>query len=197
MMSNYKALHYRTLPEETMLQAPEFEQMNSVSFDAPASTVMTDLSTTRPFSISPNASISQANDKMIACGVRLLFVVNGADSIYGIITANDILGEKPINYLHEHGGDRASILVHDVMTSTVNLEALDLKQVKQCRVGDIVETLQQHGRQHILVYTATPSSQNMICGIFSSTQIERQTGENIEITPRANTFAELEMVIAH
>jgi len=196
-MSKFKALSYTTLPKETSIQAPEFDQQNSVNLNAPSLTVMTDLRTTRPFCVSPTTSIRRANDKMIACGVRLLFVVNGADYIYGIITSNDILGEKPINYIHEHGGNREDILVQDVMCSTVHLEALDFDRVKRCRVGDIVETFQQHGRQHILVYAKDNKNNNVICGLFSSTQIERQTGHAIEITPRANTFAELEMAIAH
>ena len=196
-MSKYKALPYKALPEETLIQEPEFNQYRSVSFSAPALTVMTDLRSTRPLSISPTSSIDYANDKMIACGVRLLFVSNNESQICGIITATDILGEKPINYLHDHGGDRNSILVQDIMTSTSSLDALDYDAVKRCRVGDIVETLQEHGRQHILVYTSSTAKSNTICGLFSSTQLERQTGESINIFPRANTFAELELAIAH
>ncbi|MDH5231074.1 MAG: hypothetical protein OEY38_13500, partial [Gammaproteobacteria bacterium] len=121
-MQNYQCLPYATLPQGALLKQHHHLKSNSVKLSDPAIVVMTDLSKGKTFAIGPNETIQKANDTMIACGVRLLFVRNSDDSVMGLITATDILGEKPIRYLNEHGGSRNDILVQDVMTPKVLLE---------------------------------------------------------------------------
>lgn len=196
MPDQYKPLSYTTLSKNSSLYKPLHMVPNSVRMNEPASVVMTDLKKVSPFTIEPLASIDDANEKMISCGVRLLFVMDSLDRVYGLITASDILGERPIQYLREHGGNHFSILVQDIMTKREDLEGLSMKDIESSRVGDIVETLRYGKRQHMLVYeNFSDENRQIIRGIISSTQVERQLGIQITKLDRAENFADLEQAL--
>ena len=146
--------------------------------------------------IGPDVSIETANQYMIAAGVRLLLVVDGERHVFGLITASDILGEKPLKHLQRVGGTFSEILVRDIMTPQEELDVLRLQDVRLARVGDIVSTLKYFGRQHALVMEidADHASQK-VRGIFSATQIGRQLGMTVVPGEIATTFAQLETVL--
>lgn len=197
METKVNALPHFTLTRGTSLYRPTYTIPGNVTLEDPAIQVMTDLSKITALTIEPTASIDTANRKMIACRVRLLFVTNSDATIHGLITATDILGEKPLKYIQEHGGTREHILVQDIMTVQEKLEALMLNDVEKSNVGDIVETMKLSGRQHLLVVEKTSDqSPEVVRGLFSNSQISRQLGMNIELSRRANTFAELGNALA-
>lgn len=191
-----RPLAYRAIAQGTGVKDPDPHRHQSVVEGDPALRVMTDFDLITPFSIPPTATLNEINRKMIACQVRLLFVCDQSNTLLGLVTSTDILGEKPILYLNEHGGGRGEILAKDIMTHHANLEALDLRDVEGATVGDIVETMKIFGRQHILVVEPTVDGSEVIRGLFSTSQIGRQLGRVIESLGRANTFAELEQAIA-
>lgn len=171
-----------------------------VRANSPATDVMTDLSRVAAVTIAGGASIDEAHQAMIARGVRSLFVIDDARVVLGIMTANDILGEKPIQVAQARGVGHVGVLVSEVMTPADHLEAMELQDVQLVRVGDIVETLKRSGRQHALVVepgTADAASPTRtVRGIFSLTQIARQLGLPPQIGHDvARTFAEIEAVI--
>jgi len=195
-MSKYKALPNSPLSTGTLIAHNRRAKSVKVTLDDAAFSMMTDFNTIRPFSITGDANIDQINNKMIACGVRLLFVVEHDEVLHGLVTYNDIFGEKPLQYIQEHGGKREEILALDIMTPLGQLEALQLADILTARVGDIVETIKLSGRQHILVCEDHTSGSQAITGLFSSTQIENRLGIKIELSPRANTFADLERALS-
>ncbi len=197
MQDTYHALVHRTLPSETRIHQPYTSLAGPLTYGDPALRVMTDLKQVMPFTISPFSSLEDANNKMIIAGVRLLFVTGSNGTLIGLITATDLLGEKPVLYLHEHGGSRETIQVQDIMTPANELEALDFHEVERATVGDIVKTLEQCGRQHLIVYQACAGKDCIVRGIFSSTQLSRQLGTPLALAPRANTFAQLNRAIGH
>ncbi len=171
-----------------------------VQANSPATDVMTDLSRVVAIRISAGASVDEAHQAMITNRVRALFVVDDARVVLGIVTANDILGEKPIQIAQARGVRHFEVLVSEVMTPADLLEAMELKDVQQVRVGDIVETLKQSGRQHALVIESgsadATSATLTVRGIFSLTQIARQLGLPPQIgRDVASTFAEIEAAI--
>jgi len=195
MVNKYKALPHYSMESETQVDRHTVNRATDVSLDDPARLVMTDLHDITPFSIEPTAMIEACNEKMIACGVRLLFVKDGSDKLLGIVTATDVLGEKPVQYLQEHGGRREDIFVRDIMTSMEALEVLLYSDVQKATVGDIIETMKLLGRQHTLVVDKTESGTSSVRGIFSTSQISHQVGMHIEPGVRANTFAAVERVV--
>lgn len=170
-----------------------------VQASSPATDVMTDLSRIAAVTTTSGASLGEAHQTMITQGVRALFVADEARVVLGIITANDILGERPIQIAQDRGLHHAEIRVSEVMTPAEALEAMELQDVLKVRVGDIVETLKRSGRQHALVIEATAAdATSAVCtvrGIFSLTQIARQLGLPPQVGDVARTFAEIEAAI--
>lgn len=152
-------------------QLPERVTLNDAALD-----VMTDLRHVSVLNVRAKTSMDKANAKMIRYGVRMLLVLDDADTVVGLITATDILGEKPMRFLQDMGGTHADILVRDIMTLQRELEVLKLQDVEKAKVGHIVATLKKAGRQHAIVVDESSDGTQAVCGLFSSTQIARQLG---------------------
>ena len=167
-----------------------------VTSGSPALEVMTDLTRASPATIRPRAPIDGANQFMIARGVRLLLVADDREVVLGVITANDILGEKPMRVSTERGLKHAELTVADIMTPAGQVEVLSLDVVEGARVGHIVETLKRAGRQHALVVDSD-GGRRMVRGIFSVSQIARQIGLPLQTSEVARTFAQIEAALGH
>ena len=124
---------------------------NPVTLDSPAVDVMTDLERVAAVTIEASASLVTANEYMIARGVRSLFVTAPNGRVLGLITAADMLGERPVRESHARGVGRNDLQVTDVMTPIHAVAAMKLEDVRAAKVGHIVASLTQAGRQHGLV----------------------------------------------
>jgi CBS domain-containing protein len=191
MVTDYRPLAGTPLNRNTTYYTPAYLLPDKVKLDYPALDVMTDLRRVEPVTIEPAASIEAANSKMIQHGVRLLLVVEAHKVVAGVITATDILGEKPLQFIQRTGVKHSEILVRDIMTPLEDLEAVRMDEVYRAKVGDIVATLQKAGRQHTLVVDTEEGSVR-IRGIFSISQIARQLGVTIQTPEIARTFSEIE-----
>ncbi len=163
-----------------------------VHIDSPALAVMTDLRQIPAATIDPDAPVDAANRFMIRRGVRLLLVDDDERRVLGLITATDILGEKPVQFVRERGIRRQEIRVRDIMIPCERLEVLQYTDVAHAEVGHIVATLQRAGRQHALVADmGVDGKTETVRGVFSASQIARQLGVEIQTTEVAQTFAEI------
>src|SRR5690606_40851210 len=95
-----------------------------VRADSPALEVMTDLAKIPAATISPNDSLPEANQSMLLRGVRLLLVAASDGRIRGVVTANDLLGEKPVLVAQNRGIKRSELHVSDVMTTVDHMDVL-------------------------------------------------------------------------
>lgn len=172
---------------------------NHVHAKSPALAVMTDLSARHCATISPKASLEEANRVLINRGVRMLIVTESADGVaVGLITSTDLLGEKPVLVAHDTNVHVKDLSVSDIMVSSRDMEVLHYEDVQRACVGDIVATLKSVGRGHCLVVRPKndrEGSQELI-GIFSATQIARQLGIHIHTHEIAKTFSEIEAALA-
>jgi len=169
---------------------------NPVTLDSPAVDVMTDLERVAAVTIEASASLVTANEYMIARGVRSLFVTAPNGRVLGLVTAADMLGERPVRESHARGVGRNDLQVTDVMTPIHAVAAMKLEDVRAAKVGHIVASLTQAGRQHGLVAEIRGPSEVSIRGIFSASQIARQLGVPLHIPELARTFAEVEQALA-
>ena len=190
MKNDFQILPHKPVSSKTLIMHDQ-GRSNPISLDDPASSVMTDFQHIRPFSISSKALIEQINQKMIACGVRLLFVTDDNEIFQGLVTYTDIFGEKSVQYVQEHGGLRDEITAMDIMTPLNQLQALLISDIMNARVGDILTTIKNNSRQHLLVVMNQADDTQVIAGMFSSTQMEKQLEMKIDVSHRANTFADL------
>jgi CBS domain-containing protein len=199
MTREYHPLTAHHLQTGTLCHLPG-QDRERVRIDSPALAVMTDLRQIPAATIDLEAPLDVANRFMIRHGVRLLLVTDDERQrqVLGLITANDVLGEKPVQFALERGIKRTEIRVRDIMTQRERLEVLRYADLIRAEVGHIVATLKRMGRQHALVIDSSgDGGVQTIRGIFSASQIARQLGVTIQTTEVAQTFAEIETALGH
>jgi predicted transcriptional regulator len=175
---------------------PDAQLLAPVAGDSPAIEVMTDLRRSPAAMIGPDATIEGANQIMILRGVRMLLVSDLQRRMVGLLTATDLLGEKPVQTVQARGIRYGEVLVADVMVPLEQIDAMDMGEVLRAEVGHVVATLKQSGRQHALVVETDAAGQRWIRGVFSASQIARQLGIPIHIVEIARTFHEIETALA-
>ena len=191
MAREFEILKSHKLKTGSYFRRPTQVLPQLVNLGDPALLVITDLSKVSLVVARPNASMESANAKMIRYGVRMLLVLDSNDQVAGLLTANDLLGEKPMRFLQNIGGTYADIMVRDLMTPQRELEVMKIEDVNNAEVGHIVATLKKSGRQHGLVVSEGADGKQTVSGIFSITQIARQLG--LDVT---QTLAEVEAVVS-
>lgn len=171
---------------------------NVIGAESPAIEAMTDFLRVSVVVISPDALVVEANAQMISRGVRLLMVTSANDRLEGLITARDILGEKPMQIASARGCKRDELKVAELMTPIKQVDTLYLKEVLNVRVVDILDALKRLGRQHILVEDVDAATgKPRVRGLFSATNIGRQLGVPVLGFELASTFAEIEAALAN
>jgi len=202
----YQSLPIRELGANAGFRRPMQPESPRVSAESPAAHVMTDLTRAAPATIRPQAPLAGANQFMISRGVRLLLVTDDHENVLGVITATDILSEKPMRVATERRLRRDELAVADVMTPAEQVEVIAHDDLRGAHVGHVFETLRRAGRQHALVvdFDETPAARPfdppvrrvMVRGIFSLSQIARQLGITLASGAEvARTFSEIESAI--
>jgi hypothetical protein len=203
---DYQPLPVRELGTSAGFRKPLPPSAERVTVESPALQVMTDLTRVPPALIAPEAPLVGANEFMISRGVRLLLVADYRENVLGVLTATDVLSERPMQVATERGLRRDELTVGDVMTPAEQVEVIELADVQGARVGHVFETLRRMSRQHALVVDyevlppvrrlAPPAKRTMVRGIFSLSQIARQLGVALQSGSEvARTFSEIEAAI--
>jgi CBS domain protein len=206
MDREYQPLPIRELGANAGFRRPLAPTAPPVTPEAPAVHVMTDLTRVSPATIRPQAPLAAANQFMITRGVRLLLVTDEQENVLGVITATDLLSERPMRVAIDRGLRRDELTVGDIMVPAEQVEVIDHADVASARVGHVFETLRRAGRQHALVVDFDeqparrlldpPARRTMVRGIFSLSQIARQVGLAVEPgADVARTFSEIETAI--
>ena len=196
MLRDYPALAYSLLRPGSSYAMPSQHLPDKVTLEDPALNALTDFQRVTAVIILAGDTLEEAHRRMVQRGVRLLLVVDQDRKVAGVITATDILGEKPMQALVERSIRREELVVRDIMTPQDRLEVLNLADVRVAKVGHIVATLKQSGRQHALVVDVGEGGRHTVRGVFSATQIARQLGVAIQPTEVAFTFSEIEASLA-
>ena len=193
MAQDYQPLPLHRLDSGASYFHPRQSLPERVTADDPALAAMTDLSQVTAYTTELTTPLSRALDLMIKRGVRLLLVNDADRQVVGLITSRDIEGEKPARILAKAGGAWEDLLVADIMTLQPKLEVLLMEEVATARVGDIIATLRQAGRQHAMVVDADPETgKPAVRGLFSLSQIGLQLGLDIHPTQQPTTYADLQ-----
>jgi CBS domain-containing protein len=196
VLREYPALTYSALRPGAAYAQPSQSLPEQVTLDDPALQVLTDFQRVTAIIILAGDALDEAHRRMIQRGVRLLLVVDQDRKVVGVITSNDILGEKPLQTIVQRGIRREELLVRDIMTPQERLEVLNLADVRTAKVGHIVATLRKSGRQHAIVAEVNEAGRHTVRGVFSATQIARQLGVTIQTSQVAMTFSEIEATLA-
>jgi CBS domain-containing protein len=182
-----------------VLSTPAQRQPQWVRLDAPGIEVMTDLDRMPMVTVEAGTQIDDALRLMKHAGVRSAIVVDDAGSLLGLVTAYDILGDKPVRLIESAGRaphrGRAAIDVAAIMEPTSQWQAIDVADLQRCTVADVVETFRRVGRTHIPVVERTASGNDRLRGLLSAAEVARRTGADTNGLRAATTFAEIEQAV--
>lgn len=195
-MALFRVLPVSALAGKAHLASPAAPQPLDKLLAEPALTAMTDLTQMPAASISSDEPIGTAHQRMLERRVRMLFVLDHKQHVVGLVTNHDLLGEKPMQIVISHGVRHDEIRVRDVMTTAEDVEVLDARELSGARVGDIVETLRSHARQHALVVQHNADGAAEICGVFSAADLSRKLGVPVVPVAVSHSFAEIEQALA-
>jgi CBS-domain-containing membrane protein len=196
-MSRFHVVPVSALAGKARIVAqPEPQPLDSM-LDEPALSAMTDLTRVAAVPVRADELVDTAHDRMLERRVRMLFAVDHAGCVVGLITSNDLLGEKPMQVVRERGVRHDEIRVQDIMTPADAVEAIDIADLRGARLGDVVETMRAHARQHALVMQRDASGAAQICGVYSAADLSRRLGVAVVPMQVARTFAEIEETLAH
>ena len=96
-MTTFKhALKTLVLDSEARVREARTRVTEPIDLDSPALLVMTDLRHVRVVTIGPEIPLPTALTVMKHANVRLLAVIDEQRVITGLVSANDLMGEKPL-----------------------------------------------------------------------------------------------------
>lgn len=198
MESQFQSLPTVALPQTTDLVHLDARPSRPVTMDSPALEVMTDLKVVDPVSVHEDVTLQVAHALMVSRGIRLLFVTDDEGRLTGLVTATDVLGERPVQCMLEHNKRHADILVRDVMTPRNQLEALVLHDVADAKVGHMVATMKRLGRQHALVVEHNSDTGHYeVCGLLSTSHMARRLGISLNFIRVPQAFSEIQHSLLH
>ena len=196
-MNREDPLPTRRLASGSTLPLAEPWSSARVTLESPALAVMTDLTRVKAASTAPGTLLAQAEQVMIYQGVRMLFVVERMPQVLGLVTHTDLDGDRAMRIVQQRGLRHDEITVADVMTPLAALDAVDYDTLRRASVSNLVATLKQLRRRHLLVMQASSAeAPRRVRGIVSLTQIERRLGQAIAFDEAATSFAEIERLLA-
>lgn len=146
-----------------------------VALEDSARSVMTDFHEHGIVSVREEQQIDAALEHMRHAGVRSAFVLDEPrERVLGLITAYDIMGEKPLRFEQEMGVAREAVSVGDIMEPTGDWAVLRLADVDRVSVAAVLEAFKRSGRTHLPV-VADEASGTRLRGVFSSSKLLRLT----------------------
>lgn len=190
-----QAQRFRPVPLSSLSQAPSLPQpRRTARLDDRALPLLTDVRFSPLVVASDRDGLDQTLHVMLRAGVRMAFVSGTHGELVGMVTADTLMGERPVLRALAHNVHRQELSLADVMTPLTYWEVADMQAVRHARVGDIVATLREHGLRYLLV-TEVADGRTSLRGVFSAKRLEAALGEPIGADLHAHSFAELESVL--
>ncbi len=139
----------------------------------PAISVMTDFREHASVTIAATTNTDAALEHMKHAGVRCAFATSDARRVVGLITAYDIMGEKPIRHARAVSGRREDVLVRDIMTTVRDWKVAEVKQLEVSTVEDLRRKFQEPGLTHIPVVELNQEGRRQLRGLLSGSKVRR------------------------
>jgi predicted transcriptional regulator len=156
----------------------------------PAVSVMTDFHDRPSVTVCEGLTIDAALEHMKHAGVRCAFVTDQQRrSVLGLITAYDIMGEKPTCYMNLVGTTRAQVLVRDLMEALADWHVMDIKIVQRLTVAAIAQVLVHLQLTHLPVVESTSVRSVRLRGMLSAAKISRLLAAGNVATPPVSSAA--------
>ena len=192
-----QANRFKPLPLSSLDRAPRLPQSNRTAEPHhPALSLLTDLQQSACVVASHLDGLEQTLHLMMRSGVRMAFVSGADGALVGMVSAEDIQGERPVLRASSQHVPHRELTLVDVMVPVSSWDVVDLSAVRTARLGDIAATMHEHNLRYLLV-TQAKSGHTFLRGLFSARRLEMALGQTINGDAHSRSFAELESVLAH
>ncbi len=192
-MSQYHALPIKSIDHLLEFMHP-MNLPESTYVDAPATSTMFDFKYLTPPTIRAQQSINDATAEIKVYNLPFILVVNDDKQVLGVLTSDDILGEKPVQISQERRIARHEIEASMLMRPVEKLLTINIDDLQHAKIGHVIQTLRET-KQHIILVTKidADTQQPKIRGLFSASIISRQLDKDITLVlSEAKSIAELQ-----
>lgn len=188
---------HKPLSVQTLSLAPSLPKVQrSAQLNDPALSLFTDLHRSPCVVASHRDGLDQTLHLMRRAGVRMVFVAGADGELVGMVTAENLQGERPVLRASAHQVHHHELTLSDIMVPVTQWETVDVAQVRVAHVGEIVATMREHNLRYLLV-TQKKDGSTVLRGLFSASRLEQALNTMIEPDLHSRNFAELELVLAH
>lgn len=139
----------------------------------PALTVMTDFRERASVTVAVTAAIDEALEHMRHAGVRCAFTIDDRSRVVGLITAYDIVGEKPMQYMQSRAITRREVLVRDIMQRVAAWRVADIKQIERVSVAAVAHMFAEKRLTHLPIMETSEAGEQRLRGLLSAAKVKR------------------------
>jgi CBS domain-containing protein len=145
----------------------------------PALSVMTDFHERGMVTVDGKLGVDAGLEVMRHAGTRSAFVLDEKrNQVLGLVTAYDIMGEKPLRATQALGISRDEVRVIDVMDRAEDWHVARMEDVEKATVALMLEAFQRTGRSHIAVVEDGDGKEPRLRGVFSAAKLLRLTADD-------------------
>lgn len=142
--------------------------------DDPALSVMTDFRERSSVTVSETTTIDAALEHMKHTGVRCAFAIDEPQRlVVGLITAYDIMGEKPMRHMQATSTARSHVLVKDLMTRLPDWQVVEVKLIERHTVAAVARLFDETLLTHVIVTETDERGMQRLRGILSASKVRR------------------------
>ena len=159
--------------DDTELPIPGADPWHVAPSD-PALSVMTDFRLTASITVPEMTPIDDALVHMRHTGVRCALAIDERRRVVvGLITAYDIMGEKPMRHMQAAAMHRHDVLVRHLMQHIPDWQVLCFTDIEHATVADIARLFADSALTHLPVMVADATGMRRIRGLFSASKVRR------------------------
>lgn len=188
---------FKPLPLVPMMAPPSLPTVQRMARpEDPAISLLTDLHHSACVVASHSDGLESTLHLMKRAGVRMVLVSGAGDELVGMVSAEDLQGERPLMQAASRHMAHQDLTLADVMVPLSQWPVVDMVAVRSARLGDIAATMREHGLRYLLV-TQRKNGSTMLRGLFSARRLEMAMHTTIEPGLHVRTFAEMEHALMH
>jgi CBS domain-containing protein len=135
--------------------------------------VMIDFRERASVTIAESTLIDAALEHMKHAGVRCAFATSDARRVVGLITAYDILSEKPMRHIQSVAGQRKDVQVRDIMVRVTDWRTADVTDLERITVGSLYKLFDDTQLTHIPVMESNAGQPPRLRGLLSASKVRR------------------------
>lgn len=192
------ALHsrFRSLLLTGLTRPPRQARVHThATLTDPAWSVFTDLRYSACVTVDHLDRLGTTAELLHKCGVHMGLVTDARGDIVGMVSAEALRGERPLQRASAARIHHDELTLEDLMAPLSDWAVVDVEELTHARVGDIAQTLHATGQRYLFV-TEHIDGECVLRGLFSARRIESALQAHLPEDGHAHTFAELESMLA-